>query len=118
MQMFSTITVIIPSYNEKNTIKECIDRVLKADTCGLELNIIISDNNSDDGTQEILKSINNEKVKCFFKKENQGKGSNIKNALKYAYGDIILFQDADLEYHPENFPNLINPFLKNDADVV
>ena len=71
--MFNTITVIIPSYNEKNTIEECINRVLKADTCGLELNIIISDNNSNDGTQEILQSINNEKVKCLFKKKKSRK---------------------------------------------
>ena len=116
--MYKSLTVIIPVYNEKNTVKECVERVLKADTCGLTLNIIISDNNSTDGTKEILKSINDEKVKCYFKEKNEGKGSNIKNALQYATGDLILFQDADLEYHPENFPDLINPFIKNNADVV
>ena len=116
--MYKSLTVIIPVYNEKDTVKECIERVLKADTCGLNLNIIVSDNNSTDGTKEILKSINNEKVKCYFKEKNEGKGSNIKNALQYATGDLILFQDADLEYHPENFPDLINPFIRNNADVV
>ncbi len=116
--MYKSLTVIIPVYNEKDTVKECIERVLKADTCGLTLNIIVSDNNSTDGTKEILKSINDEKVKCYFKEKNEGKGSNIKNALQYAFGDLILFQDADLEYHPENFPDLINPFIKNNADVV
>tara|TARA_B100001564_G_C20560658_1_gene633577 strand:- start:116 stop:817 length:702 start_codon:yes stop_codon:yes gene_type:complete len=116
--MYKSLTVIIPVYNEKDTVKECIERVLKADTCGLTLNIIVSDNNSTDGTKEILKSINDEKVKCYFKEKNEGKGSNIKNALQYAIGDLILFQDADLEYHPENFPDLINPFIKNNADVV
>ncbi len=116
--MYKSLTVIIPVYNEKDTVKECIERVLKADTCGLTLNIIVSDNNSTDGTKEILKSINDEKVKCYFKEKNDGKGSNIKNALQYAIGDLILFQDADLEYHPENFPDLINPFIKNNADVV
>ena len=116
--MYKSLTVIIPVYNEKDTVKECIERVLKADTCGLTLNIIVSDNNSTDGTKEILKSINNEKVKCYFKEKNEGKGSNIKNALQHASGDLILFQDADLEYHPENFPDLINPFIKNNADVV
>tara|TARA_B100000029_G_C17538620_1_gene945811 strand:- start:425 stop:1129 length:705 start_codon:yes stop_codon:yes gene_type:complete len=115
---YDSITVIIPVYNEENTIKECIERVLRADTCGMELDIIVSDNNSTDKTKDILKSINNKKVKCYYKDQNQGKGSNIKNALKYAEGDIILFQDADLEYNPENYPNLINPFIENNADVV
>jgi len=116
--MIKSISVLIPVYNEKSTIKECIKRVLKADTCGLKLEIIVSDNNSNDGSVEILKSINDDKLKCIFQKTNLGKGSNIKNALNYATGDLILFQDADLEYNPENFPELIKPFFFNNADVV
>tara|TARA_Y100000590_G_scaffold121660_3_gene139297 strand:+ start:1505 stop:2206 length:702 start_codon:yes stop_codon:yes gene_type:complete len=116
--MFKTLSVIVPVYNEKNTIEECLDRVINSNTCGLELEIIVSDNNSNDGSREILKSINNSKVKCFFKEKNEGKGSNIINGLKHANGDLILFQDADLEYHPENYPELIKPFLENNADVV
>ena len=116
--MIKSISVLIPVYNEKSTIKECIKRVLKADTCGLKLEIIVSDNNSNDGSVEILKSINDDKLKCIFQKTNLGKGSNIKNALNYATGDLVLFQDADLEYDPENFPELIKPFLFNNADVV
>ena len=116
--MFKILTVVIPVFNEEKTIEQCISRVLASDTLGLDLNIIISDNNSTDGTREILKSISDTKIKCLFKEKNEGKGSNIKNALKYANGDIILFQDADLEYHPENYPGLIKPFLENDADVV
>ena len=115
---FKSISVIIPVYNEKNTIKECNDRVLASDTCGLDLEVIISDNNSFDGTQEIIKKIKNDKVKYYFKNLNEGKGANIRNALQYAKGDLVLFQDADLEYHPENYPQLIKPFLFNDADVV
>ncbi len=115
---FKSISVLIPVYNEINTIKECIDRVLKSNTCGLDIEVIISDNNSNDGTKEILKKIKNEKIKCYFKDLNEGKGANIRNALKHASGDLILFQDADLEYHPENYPDLIKPFLDNDADVV
>ena len=115
---FKSISVLIPVYNEKNTIKECIDRVLASDTCGLDLEVIISDNNSFDGTQEIIKKIKNDKVKYYFKNLNEGKGANIRNALQYAKGDLVLFQDADLEYHPENYPQLIKPFLFNDADVV
>ena len=116
--MYKTLTVLIPVYNESNTIKQCIQRVLEADTCNLELEIIVSDNNSNDGTKEILKSISSSKVKCLFKDKNEGKGANIRNALKHAEGDLILFQDADLEYHPENFPELIKPFIDENADVV
>ena len=116
--MLKTISVIIPVYNEKNTIKECLERVKKSNTCGLKLEIIVSDNNSTDGTKEILKSLEDDQVKVFFLNKNRGKGSNIKNALKEANGDIILFQDADLEYSPEDFPDLLKPILNNDADVV
>ena len=71
--MIKSISVLIPVYNEKSTIKECIKRVLKADTCGLKLEIIVSDNNSNDGSVEILKSINDDKLKCIFQKTNLGK---------------------------------------------
>ena len=113
-----SISILIPVYNEINTIAKCIDRVLNSDTCNLKLEIIISDNNSTDGTKEYLQTLNNTKIRCLFKSKNEGKGSNIRNALKHAKGDLILFQDADLEYHPENYPELIKPFLFNDADVV
>lgn len=116
--MFKTISVIVPVYNEKNTIKQCLERVIKSDTCGLDLEVIVSDNNSTDGTKEILQEINNEKIRVFYRSKNNGKGANVKNALKEANGDIILFQDADLEYSPENYPDLIKPILNNHADVV
>ncbi len=116
--MYKNLSIIVPVYNEKNTIEECLNRILKADTCGLEVEILISDNNSTDGTQEILNSIKDPKIKCFFRKSNGGKGANVKNALQNAKGDIILFQDADLEYSPENYPDLLKPFFENDADVV
>ena len=116
--MFKTLSVIIPVFNEKNTIENCIKRVINADTCGLELEVIISDNNSTDGTKEILQKIKDEKIKIFYKSKNTGKGANMKNGLSEASGDIILFQDADLEYSPENYPDLLQPILNNHADVV
>ena len=116
--MFKKLSVLIPVYNEKKTIKTCIDRVLSANTLKMDLEIIVSDNNSIDDTKEILKSIKDPRVKLLFKEKNEGKGSNIKNALRHAGGDIILFQDADLEYSPESFEDLLNPFFKNEADVV
>ncbi len=116
--MFKKLSVLIPVYNEEKTIKKCIDRVLSANTLKMDLEIIVSDNNSTDNTKEILKSIKDPRVKLLFKEKNEGKGSNIKNALGQATGDIILFQDADLEYSPESFEDLLNPFFQNEADVV
>ena len=116
--MFKKLSVLIPVYNEEKTIKKCIDRVLSANTLKMDLEIIVSDNNSTDSTKEILKSIKDPRVKLLFKEKNEGKGSNIKNALSQATGDIILFQDADLEYSPESFEDLLNPFFQNEADVV
>ena len=116
--MFKKLSVLIPVYNEKFTIKKCVERVLSADVMGLDLEIIISDNNSNDGTKEILKEIHDNRVKIFYRDTNDGKGANIKNALKNSSGDLILFQDADLEYSPNDFKDLLRPFFLYDADVV
>ena len=116
--MFKKLSVLIPVYNEKNTIKQCVESVLKADIGDLDLEIIISDNNSYDGTKEILKSLNNKKIKTLFRETNGGKGANIKNALNEADGDLILFQDGDLEYSPNDYKNLLEPFYIYNADVV
>ena len=116
--MYKKLSVLIPVYNEKNTIEKCLNAVLDANIGDLELEVIISDNNSSDGTKEILSKINNEKVKILIRDNNTGKGANIKNALKGATGDLILFQDADLEYSPEDYLTLLEPFYKFNADVV
>jgi glycosyltransferase involved in cell wall biosynthesis len=116
--MYKKLSVLIPVYNEKKTIKFCIESVLNADTNGMELEIIVSDNNSNDGTKEILKSFFDKRVQIFFREDNGGKGANIKNALSKATGDIILFQDADLEYYPGDFKDLLEPFFLYEADVV
>ena len=116
--MYKKLSVLIPVYNEKNTIEKCLNAVLNARIGDLKLEVIISDNNSNDGTKEILSKINNEKVKILIRDDNKGKGANIKNALKEATGDLILFQDADLEYSPEDYLTLLEPFYKFNADVV
>ena len=116
--MFKKLSVLIPVYNEKNTIKQCVESVLKADIGDLDLEIIISDNNSYDGTKEILKSFNDEKIKVLYRETNNGKGANIKNALNEASGDLILFQDGDLEYSPNDYKDLLEPFYIYNADVV
>ena len=116
--MFKKLSVLIPVYNEKNTIKQCVESVLKADIGNLDLEIIISDNNSSDGTKEILKNLNDRRIKVLFRKTNDGKGANIKNALGEANGDLILFQDGDLEYSPNDYKDLLEPFYIYNADVV
>ena len=116
--MYTKLSVLIPVYNEKKTIRKCVENVLNADTYGMELEVIISDNNSHDGTKEILNSFTDNRIKVLFKDKNTGKGANIKNALASATGQIILFQDADLEYSPKDYTDLLKPFFKLNADVV
>ena len=82
--MFKKLSVLIPVYNEKNTIKTCVESVLNADTKGLELEVIISDNNSNDGTQEILNSFDDKRIKVLLRKQNNGKGAEkTKEAQKF-----------------------------------
>ena len=116
--MYKKLSVLIPVYNEKDTIKQCIEAVLKADTRNLELEVIVSDNNSYDGTKDILSQIQDDRVKILYRDSNNGKGANIKNALSKATGDLILFQDGDLEYSPNDYTCLIDPFFSYNADVV
>ena len=116
--MFKKLSVLIPVYNEKDTIKTCVETVLNANIGNLDLEVIISDNNSYDGTKEILKSLNDHRIKVLYRKINNGKGANIKNALKEANGDLILFQDGDLEYSPNDYKDLLEPFYIYNADVV
>ena len=116
--MYKKLSVLIPVYNEKDTIRECIEAVLNAPIKNLDLEVIISDNNSIDGTKDILKSLNDKKIKVLFRDQNNGKGANIKNALSEASGDLILFQDGDLEYSPNDYEILLEPFFLYKADVV
>ena len=117
-EKYKKLSVLMPVYNEKHTINECVKNVLNAKIFNMSLEVVISDNNSIDGTKEILKTITDPRVKLLFQEKNKGKGSNIKNALSHASGDIILFQDADLEYSPNDYESLLYPFFKNEADVV
>ena len=104
------LSVIIPVYNECDTIKECVDRVLKADTCGLNLEIVISDNLSTDGSREIIKAFNDPRIKTVLREKHSGKGANVRSALEKATGDIVIIQDADLEYNPIDYPEVLKPF--------
>jgi glycosyltransferase involved in cell wall biosynthesis len=111
------LSIVIPVYNEKNTIKELVQRVLKVDV-GLIKEIIIVDDGSDDGTQEILKSINRSHIKIIYHNTNQGKGTALRTGFNETEGDIILVQDTDLEYDPKEYPRLLDPILDGRADAV
>ena len=111
------ISVIIPVYNEAHTIKEIISRVQNVD---LEKEIIIVDDHSTDGTSEQLKDINAHynNVQVMTHDRNQGKGAALRTGFAAAMGDIIIIQDADLEYDPREYQFLLEPILDGRADVV
>ncbi|MEK6645082.1 MAG: glycosyltransferase family 2 protein [Candidatus Firestonebacteria bacterium] len=113
--MNKLLSVLIPVYNEVHTITKIIDRVHKVP---LDKEIIVIDDGSTDGTSEALKSIKESNVKIYFHKKNSGKGSAIKTGLQHINGDIIIIQDADLEYPPEQYPEILKPIYDDCADVV
>lgn len=115
------ISIVIPCYNEANTIESVINAVkssaIKIKECASE--IIVVDDFSTDGTVELLNKKLAEAVdKVAFHEINKGKGAAIRTGIKAASGDIIIIQDADLEYNPEEYPKLIQPILDGNADVV
>jgi len=117
MSEFKKISIVIPIYNEEKTLKEIIAVVEKADTFGLQKEIILIDDCSKDKSREILEEYKN-KHKVILHKKNQGKGGALQTGFKRATGDIILVQDADLEYDPNEYVNLLKPILDGKADVV
>ena len=111
------ISVIIPCFNEKNTIEKIVDRINQLKN--LEIEIIIIDDCSTDGTREILKEKVHDRVsKILFNEKNFGKGYSLKRGIQVAEGDIILIQDADLEYDPKEYYKLTKPIIEGNADVV
>jgi glycosyltransferase involved in cell wall biosynthesis len=108
------LSVIIPVYNEAGTILEILKRVQEAP---FDKEIIVVDDASTDGTRELLEKCD-EGIKVLFHLTNQGKGAAIRTALPHITGDIVIIQDADLEYDPTEYPRLIAPILEGKADVV
>ena len=110
------LSVIIPCFNEVKTLNELLAAVKE---CGVEdLEIIIVDDFSTDGTRELLKNLNDDTIKVLYHDFNKGKGAALRTGFKSATGDICIVQDADLEYDPKEFPLLLDPIIKNKADVV
>lgn len=111
-----TLSVIIPVYNEKNTINEILIRVQAMDMVD---EIIVVDDGSIDGTREILQEMDGDgPIKVVYHEKNQGKGAAVVTGIKNSEGDVILIQDADLEYDPRDYPELLKPIEEEIADVV
>jgi glycosyltransferase involved in cell wall biosynthesis len=118
------LSVLVPVYNEERTLEEVVRRV-----CAVQLSkeIILVDDGSKDRSREILARLKDQserandplnQIKVFFQPENQGKGAAIKTAISHVTGDIVIVQDADLEYDPKDYPSLIEPIQDGSADVV
>lgn len=110
------ISILIPCYNEIKTFELLLEQVLAQTQ--FEKEIIIIDDFSNDGTKELLGKYEKKVSKIIYNKSNCGKGFSIRQGIAAATGDIILIQDADLEYSPSDYDKLINPIIKNFADVV
>jgi glycosyltransferase involved in cell wall biosynthesis len=111
------LSVVIPVFNEKNTVLDLIDRVKKV---AIDKEIIVVEDCSSDGTQEVLQPLtkDDKDIKIIFHEKNQGKGAALRTGFKHVGGDIVIIQDADLEYDPDEYPQVIAPILDGRADVV
>lgn len=109
------LSVVIPVYNEKQWIREILRRVQEVP---IPKEIILVDDCSTDGTRDILRSLDDDNVRVFFQPHNQGKGAALREGFKHVTGDVVVIQDADLEYDPAEYPRLVQPILDQRADVV
>ena len=114
------ISIVIPVFNEAETVTKIIERVGGV-PLPFEKEIIVVDDFSTDGTREILKDFeekNSHTIKVLYQDNNQGKGAALKSGFALANGEVVIIQDADLEYDPREYPKLLNPILEGKADVV
>ncbi len=116
----STLSVVIPCYNEEKTLRALVSRVLEADTCGLTMEAVIVDDGSADGSLALARELaeSDSRLKVLEHGTNKGKGAALHTGFAAARGDVVLVQDADLEYNPEEYPKLLGPILDGRADVV
>lgn len=110
------ISILIPIFNEVNTLKAILEKIEETSFCGLNKEIILIDDFSTDGTREILSELQ-DKYKVFYHDKNTGKGAAIRTGIEHATGDIVIIQDADLEYEPVDYEPLIKLILDGKADA-
>ena len=116
MDKMITLTVIIPAYNEENTILKIVEKVKAVD---IDKEVIIVDDASTDKTPQLLKTLKDDpQIRIITHPQNMGRGAGLKTGLSHAQGYITIFQDADLELDPSNFPRLVKPILEGDEEVV
>jgi glycosyltransferase involved in cell wall biosynthesis len=114
---YRTLTVVVPVYNERNTVVEILRRMRRVEL-PIELEIVVVNDGSNDGTEKVLGALEDSTVRVVHHSHNQGKGAAVRTGLQHARGDLLLVQDADLEYDPDDWPTLLAPVLKGKAKVV
>ena len=114
---YTKLSVIVPIFNERNTVVEIMRR-MRAVELPIDREFVIVDDGSSDGTQQVLNQLGDSTVKVVKHPANQGKGAAIRTGLEHVTGDLVLIQDADLEYDPEDWPKLLAPIFRGKATVV
>ena len=112
-----TLSVIVPVYNERNTVAEVLRRMRRVEL-PVDLEVVVVDDGSTDGTAQILAALEDSTVQVVRHPSNLGKGAAIRTGLQHVRGELVLIQDADLEYDPEDWPRLLRPILRGRSHVV
>jgi len=111
------VTVLIPCFNEEDTVVQVIERVMNAQS-GFEKEILVVNDGSTDSSEQRIRRFEDNAVRLISHSSNRGKGAAIRTGFENASGEVVVIQDADLEYFPENIPNLVKPILEGEADIV
>jgi glycosyltransferase involved in cell wall biosynthesis len=114
---YRKLSVIVPVYDERNTVVEIVRRMRAVDL-PVDLEILVIDDGSTDGTRDVLRQLHDSTVRVITHEQNRGKGAAIRSGLAQLTGDLVLVQDADLEYDPEDWPKLLTPIMRGKAQVV